>query len=148
VTTDALTTRVLNRIRRHIAGNRPREVPDTELWQFCRDHSDAELLTIDHVGATALRAVRDWSVPPQETVTRPAEPVSPSTARTPVRLPRLRAIRTSRGLSVRELARASGLTPGMIDVLECLERRAGPNTVRKLAQALGVEPGELVGDDQ
>jgi transcriptional regulator with XRE-family HTH domain len=61
-----------------------------------------------------------------------------------VRLPRLRALRESRGLSVRQLARAAGRTPGDIAVMESLEKRAAPSTVRALARALGVEPGELV----
>jgi hypothetical protein len=145
MTTDAPPTWVLNRVRRHIAGGRPRRVGDAEVWRFCQDRSDAELLTIDHVGARALQLIRAWSGPPEDTAAQPADPGPPPTTRTPVRLPRLRAVRESRGLSVRQLARASGRPPGAIAVLESLERRAAPSTVRTLARALGVEPDELIG---
>ena len=145
MTTDAPPTWVLNRVRRHIAGSRPRRVGDPEVWRFCQGRSDAELLTINNFGARALQMVRAWAGPPEDDTARPADPGPSPTTRAPVRLPRLRAIRESRGLSVRQLARASGRTPGDIAVMECLEKRAAPSTVRALARALGVEPGELVG---
>jgi ribosome-binding protein aMBF1 (putative translation factor) len=158
MTTDAPPTWALNPLRRHIARWRPRAVDDAEILQFCRTRTDDELLAIRSFGAKALRAVRAWSGPPEEVIagrvseagpntrptTPPAEPEPSSQPPELVWLPRLRTVREARGLSVPELARASGLPVGVIAVIDRLDRRASPSTVRKLAQALGVEPGELV----
>jgi hypothetical protein len=158
MTTVAPPPWALNPLRRHIAGWRPRTVDDAEILRFCRTRSDYELLAIRSFGVKALRAVRAWSGPPEEVIdgriveaspdagstTASAEPEPSPQPHELVWLPRLRTVREARGLSVRELARASGLAVGAVAVIDRLERRAGPNTVRKLAQALGVELGELV----
>jgi transcriptional regulator with XRE-family HTH domain len=57
---------------------------------------------------------------------------------------RLRALRGERMLSQRELARTVGTSQAVISELELGKRRAQPRTMRKLAEALGVEPRELV----
>jgi HTH-type transcriptional regulator, competence development regulator len=57
---------------------------------------------------------------------------------------RLRALRKERALSQRELARMSAVGPVTISELERGVREAQPRTIRKLAEALGVEPKELM----
>ena len=61
---------------------------------------------------------------------------------------RLREIREERAYSQRDLAKASGVSAGTILRLEAGQRAAYPVTVRKLAQALGVTPRELYGDER
>lgn len=48
-------------------------------------------------------------------------------------------------VSQRELAKKSGVTQSTIWDLENLGRGAHPRTVRKLADALGVTPADLIG---
>ena len=61
---------------------------------------------------------------------------------------RLRQIRQERALSLRELGRVSGVAFDTINKLENEHQEAQPRTLRKLAEALGVEPKELMkGDD-
>jgi HTH-type transcriptional regulator, competence development regulator len=57
---------------------------------------------------------------------------------------KLRALRRRRMLSLRELEQRSGVAFDNINKLENERRRAQPRTLRKLAQALGVEPHDLV----
>jgi transcriptional regulator with XRE-family HTH domain len=57
---------------------------------------------------------------------------------------RLRELRRSLGLSQSELATMASTTQVTISLLELGRRSAQPRTVRKLADALGVEPRELV----
>jgi transcriptional regulator with XRE-family HTH domain len=57
---------------------------------------------------------------------------------------RLRELRRRRMLSLRELEQRSGVAFDNINKLENERRRAQPRTVRKLAEALGVEPHELI----
>ena len=57
---------------------------------------------------------------------------------------RLRQIRQERALSLRELGRMSGVAFDTINKLENEYREAQPRTLRKLAEALGVEPKELM----
>jgi len=59
---------------------------------------------------------------------------------------RLRQLRIERMLSQSELAKIAGTTQATISGLERGERMAQPRTVRKLADALGVEPRELLED--
>jgi transcriptional regulator with XRE-family HTH domain len=57
---------------------------------------------------------------------------------------RLREIRESRALSLRELEELSGVSYNTIWFIEAGRRKnTHPRTVRKLAMALGVEPNEL-----
>ena len=56
----------------------------------------------------------------------------------------LRRLREGRPLTVRELAERSGVSYNTIIMLENRHRTANPSTVRKLAAALGMEPGELM----
>jgi transcriptional regulator with XRE-family HTH domain len=61
---------------------------------------------------------------------------------------RLRRLRRERALSQRELSRMTGIAFDTISRLETGKQRAQPRTIRKLAEALGVEPRELMkGDD-
>ncbi len=57
---------------------------------------------------------------------------------------RLKELRRQRVLSLRELARSSGLNYNTVWRLENGLTGAHPRTIRKLADALGVSPGELV----
>jgi transcriptional regulator with XRE-family HTH domain len=57
---------------------------------------------------------------------------------------RLRELRRRKMLSLRELEQRSGVAFDNINKLENEKRRAQPRTIRKLADALGVEPHELM----
>ncbi len=57
---------------------------------------------------------------------------------------RLKELRRQKVLSMRELAEASGLNYNTVWRLENGLTGAHPRTIRKLAGALGVDPGELV----
>ncbi len=57
---------------------------------------------------------------------------------------RLRNLRRDSVLSQRELSRMTGVAFDTISRLETGKQRAQPKTVRKLANALGVEPRELI----
>ena len=59
-------------------------------------------------------------------------------------LPHLRELRRSRGLSQKELGELAGVASGTVYRLENGLRGAYPGTVRKLANALGVTPEELL----
>jgi transcriptional regulator with XRE-family HTH domain len=60
------------------------------------------------------------------------------------KMPNLKRIRNEYPLTVRELAAKSGVSHDAITRIENGHREARPSTVRKLAQALGVEPRELM----
>jgi transcriptional regulator with XRE-family HTH domain len=57
---------------------------------------------------------------------------------------KLREIRRRRMLSLRELGERSGVAFDNINKLENELHRAQPRTLRRLAEALGVEPHELM----
>jgi HTH-type transcriptional regulator, competence development regulator len=57
---------------------------------------------------------------------------------------RLRRLRRERALSQREVSRMTGIAFDTISRLETGKQRAQPRTIRKLANALGVEPKELM----
>jgi transcriptional regulator with XRE-family HTH domain len=57
---------------------------------------------------------------------------------------RLRQLRVERALSLRALADRSGVAYDTINKLELGHRPARLVTIRKLADALGVEPKELI----
>lgn len=57
---------------------------------------------------------------------------------------RLRRLRRDRMLSLRELSGITGVSHDGIQKLESGRRDAQPRTIRKLAEALGVEPSELM----
>jgi transcriptional regulator with XRE-family HTH domain len=59
-------------------------------------------------------------------------------------LPGLRPARQRHGLTQRQLARRAGMGQGTICKLETLQRGAYPQTLQKLAVALGVSRAELV----
>jgi transcriptional regulator with XRE-family HTH domain len=63
-------------------------------------------------------------------------------------LPDLAKHRRRRGLTQRQLGELAGVAHTTVQRLESLERGAYPQTLRKLASALGVEPGALVGGDE
>jgi transcriptional regulator with XRE-family HTH domain len=56
----------------------------------------------------------------------------------------LRKLRKEYAWSQRDLARESGVAQDTITRLETGKREAQPRTVRRLAEALGVEPRELM----
>ena len=56
----------------------------------------------------------------------------------------LRQLRRERAWSQRDLARQSGVSQDTITRLETGQREAQPRTMRRLAEALGVEPRELM----
>jgi transcriptional regulator with XRE-family HTH domain len=57
---------------------------------------------------------------------------------------RLRQLRVERALTLRVLAERSGVSYDTINKLELGQRPARLSTIRKLADALGVEPKELM----
>ena len=57
---------------------------------------------------------------------------------------RLRQLRREHAWSQRALARQSGVSQDTITRLETGQREAQPRTMRRLAEALGVEPRELM----
>jgi transcriptional regulator with XRE-family HTH domain len=61
-----------------------------------------------------------------------------------VNVERLKDLRRERVLSLRELEERSGVSYNTIWRLEDGRQGAHPRTVRKLAEALGVEPSELL----
>jgi transcriptional regulator with XRE-family HTH domain len=61
-----------------------------------------------------------------------------------VNVERLKELRRERVLSLRELEERSGVSYNTIWRIEYGRQGAHPRTVRKLAEALGVEPSELV----
>ena len=56
----------------------------------------------------------------------------------------MRQLRQERALSLRELGKMTGIAFDTINKLELGKRDAQPRTIRKLADALGVEPKELM----
>jgi transcriptional regulator with XRE-family HTH domain len=61
-----------------------------------------------------------------------------------VNVERLKELRRERVLSLRELEERSGVSYNTIWRIEDGRQGAHPRTVRKLAEALGVEPSELL----
>jgi transcriptional regulator with XRE-family HTH domain len=61
-----------------------------------------------------------------------------------VNVERLKQLRRERVLSLRELEERSGVSYNTIWRIEDGRQGAHPRTVRKLAEALGVEPSELL----
>jgi transcriptional regulator with XRE-family HTH domain len=59
-------------------------------------------------------------------------------------LPGLAAHRRRRGLTQRQLGELAGVAHTTVQNLESLRRGAYPQTLRKLATALGVAPDELL----
>jgi transcriptional regulator with XRE-family HTH domain len=57
---------------------------------------------------------------------------------------RLRRLRRERALSQRELSRMTGIAFDTISRLETGKQQAQPRTIRRLAEALGEEPKELM----
>jgi transcriptional regulator with XRE-family HTH domain len=61
-----------------------------------------------------------------------------------VNVERLRELRREQVLSLRELEEMSGVSYNTIWRIEDSRQGAHPRTIRKLAEALGVEPIELI----
>jgi transcriptional regulator with XRE-family HTH domain len=57
---------------------------------------------------------------------------------------RLRSLRKERLFTQVELSKMTGVAQDSISSLETGKREAHPGTIRKLAKALGVEPTELI----
>ncbi len=55
----------------------------------------------------------------------------------------LRVLRLERGLSQRDLAARAGVTQQTVVHLELRRREPHPGTMRRMAEALGVEPAEV-----
>jgi transcriptional regulator with XRE-family HTH domain len=60
---------------------------------------------------------------------------------------KLRHLRVERALSQQDLERATGIAQSTISNLELGNRPARLSTIRKLAEALGVEPKELMKEE-
>lgn len=56
----------------------------------------------------------------------------------------LKVLREGYPLTLRELADLSGVSVSTISGIENKHRNANPSTVRKLAESLGANPGELM----
>ncbi len=56
----------------------------------------------------------------------------------------MRRLRREQALSLRDLAYRSGIAYDTINRLELGKQEAQPRTIRKLAEALGVDPKELM----
>ena len=56
----------------------------------------------------------------------------------------LKRLRRERAMSLRDLGERSGVAYDTINRLELGKQEAQPRTIRKLAEALGVEPTELM----
>jgi transcriptional regulator with XRE-family HTH domain len=61
-----------------------------------------------------------------------------------VKLTRLRRRRLERAWTLDDLSAASGLSPHALSLLERGKREPRPGTIRKLAEALGCEPRDLM----
>ena len=61
-----------------------------------------------------------------------------------VNVERLRELRREHVLSLRELEEKSGVSYNTIWRIEAGRQGAHPRTIRKLAEALGVQPSELI----
>jgi len=61
-----------------------------------------------------------------------------------VNVQRLRELRRERALALRELGEVSGVSLNTIWRIEAGRQGAHPRTIRKLAEALGVEPKDLI----
>jgi transcriptional regulator with XRE-family HTH domain len=61
-----------------------------------------------------------------------------------VNVERLKELRRERVLSLRELEERSGVSYNTILRIEDGRQGAHPSTIRKLAEALGVQPSELI----
>ena len=61
---------------------------------------------------------------------------------------KVRRLREERFLSMAELAEQAGISKNTLFRIETGNYSAIPRTVRKLAEALGVPPGELVTPDE
>ena len=61
---------------------------------------------------------------------------------------RLRRIRKERLLTQVELSRMTGVAQDSISALETGKREAHPGTIKKLAEALGVEPRKLIKEQE
>lgn len=61
---------------------------------------------------------------------------------------RLRSLRKERLLTQVELSRMTGVAQDSISSLETGKREAHPGTIRKLAEALGVKPTELLKEQE
>jgi transcriptional regulator with XRE-family HTH domain len=59
-------------------------------------------------------------------------------------LPGLAAHRRRRGLTQRQLGELAGIAHTTVQRLESLNRGAYPQTIQKLAMALGIAPAELL----
>jgi transcriptional regulator with XRE-family HTH domain len=60
---------------------------------------------------------------------------------------RLRRVRRERALSQQDLVRMTGVSQATLSDLEQGKREARASTLRKLAEALGVEPKELMKEE-
>jgi transcriptional regulator with XRE-family HTH domain len=94
------------------------------------------------VGCPACGADLGPAPNPLDYAPAPCLPCLAQRPRTPLGQ-RLRAHRIARGLSRKALAEQAGVGASGITPMERGERRPRPRTLRKLAEALGVEVGQL-----
>jgi DNA-binding Xre family transcriptional regulator len=81
------------------------------------------------------RKVRERTLPDEKTLEKQSMEVN---------VERLKELRRERVLSLRELEERSGVSYNTIWRIEDGRQGAHPRTVRKLANALGVQPSELI----
>lgn len=128
---------------------------------YCRQQADEDLLKIRNFGEVSLAEVRAWLGPPAPDdivanwvgeggpTTAPQDPPPPPPVPEPREprgyLTRLRAVRKAQGLSLKDLMQVSGFPMATLIRWEWLEQRAGTKSIGRLAVALGVEPGDLLG---
>jgi transcriptional regulator with XRE-family HTH domain len=60
---------------------------------------------------------------------------------------RLKVLREEKYLSQRELAKAANMSPTTVFKLEANQAEPQPRTIRRLAEALGVDPSQLAPRD-
>ena len=60
----------------------------------------------------------------------------------------MRQLRRERALSQRDLSGITGIAHDSISQLETGKREAQPRTIRRIADALGIDPAELVKEEE
>lgn len=57
---------------------------------------------------------------------------------------KLKAARKAKGLTVQDVARSCGITPGSVSRIERGLMGTTPETAKKLAAVLGIDPAEVI----
>jgi DNA-binding Xre family transcriptional regulator len=124
--------------------------PVSELRRFISSswHEITGKVSEGHLRAgTSVDVVKKWKEATSYAERYMAKPEGFPEGLTEVDGARLRRLRRERALSQRDLSRMTGIAFDTISRLETGKQRAQPRTIRKLADALGVEPRELMKED-